>query len=58
MQLDHFMLTPLSLQGGTLQSKLLAQVFEVLRATPVILGNDLVTSAVIADGVTEGDVEV
>jgi hypothetical protein len=41
-----------------LQVELLGQVLQVLGRAPVILGDDLVAGAVIADGVAERDMEV
>ncbi|MPN54476.1 hypothetical protein SDC9_202146 [bioreactor metagenome] len=58
VQLDHLMLAIASFKRGSLHIQLLGQILQILGAAPVILGDDLVTGAVVTDGVTEGDVEV
>ncbi len=47
-----------TLQITTLQCEFLGQILQVSGRTPVILGDDLVTGAVVTDGVTERNVEV
>jgi len=58
VQLGHLVLAVDTLQAARLKRQFLGQVFQVFGAAPVILGDDLVTGAVIADGVAERDVEV
>ena len=55
VQLDHVMV---AIQVLALQRQLLRQIFQILGGAPVILGDDLVAGAVIADGVAERDMEV
>lgn len=55
VQLGHL---PAATQMARLQANFLVKIFQVFGRTPVILGDDLVTGAVIADRVTERDVEV
>ena len=58
MQLDDFVLTITTFQAGRLQIEFFGQILQIFGATPVILGDNLVAGAVIANGVAEGDVEV
>jgi len=55
MQLDHF---TRAVERLGLQGHFLAEILQVLGRTAMILGNNLVTGAVIADGIAERDVKV
>ena len=58
MQLNHFVLTITAFKTGALQRQLFSEIFQVLGATSVILGNDLIAGAVVANRVTKGNVEI
>ena len=58
MQLNDFMLAIAAFQTGRLEIKFLGEILQVFGTAPMILGDDLVTRAVIANSVAEGDVEV
>ena len=58
MQLDHLVLAIATFQRRSLNIQFLGQILQVLCTAPVILGNDLVASAVVANSVAERDVEV
>ena len=55
VQLKHFPRAP---QAGGLEIDFLFEVFEILGRAAVVLRDDLVAGAVVADRIAEGDVEV
>jgi hypothetical protein len=55
VQLDY---VTTAFEGRFLHRDFLAQVFDVLGGTPVILGDDLVAGAVVTDGIAEGYMDV
>ncbi|EXI65287.1 MAG: hypothetical protein AW08_03335 [Candidatus Accumulibacter adjunctus] len=56
VQLRHLLVA--ALEAAALQCQFARQVFQVLGGAAMVLGDDLVAGAVVADGVAERDVEV